>query len=266
MIENINLKAFKREYEKFKETNDYEKRKSQTKFIEIAQQTIRELLKKEKIKNEDLTALIQMFGHHCSKDNFKTHLSNLKFSGEAEEQILNKFIEFGEFGYTGRGKAAINNLNDEQLEYVKQFIEEIFKSGSVDQIKSACAKFENKGIPEVKIGVYSPWLYYLRPKFCPIITGPATKFLKKIGWSGLYNDAIDLFQKLKGVINEENLGFIDSFIWEEERRNSILAKQSRATKEIFISIIEAKKQIILYGPPGTGKTYNTKKIAIKLLK
>jgi len=35
----------------------------------------------------------------------------------------------------------------------------------------------------------------------------------------------------------------------------------------YISNLLGKKlQIILYGPPGTGKTYNTKKIAIKLLK
>ncbi len=32
------------------------------------------------------------------------------------------------------------------------------------------------------------------------------------------------------------------------------------------NLIEKKKQIILYGPPGTGKTYNTKTIAVYLLK
>ena len=31
------------------------------------------------------------------------------------------------------------------------------------------------------------------------------------------------------------------------------------------NLMEQKKQIILYGPPGTGKTYDTKKIAIKLI-
>ena len=31
-------------------------------------------------------------------------------------------------------------------------------------------------------------------------------------------------------------------------------------------LLKAKKQIILYGPPGTGKTFNTKTIALNILK
>jgi len=34
----------------------------------------------------------------------------------------------------------------------------------------------------------------------------------------------------------------------------------------ILSLLNKKKQIILYGPPGTGKTYNTKNIAVRLIK
>ena len=34
----------------------------------------------------------------------------------------------------------------------------------------------------------------------------------------------------------------------------------------LIELLTKKKQVILYGPPGTGKTYNTKKIALELLR
>lgn len=40
-------------------------------------------------------------------------------------------------------------------------------------------------------------------------------------------------------------------------------------KKLFNEVLELfriKKNIILYGPPGTGKTYNTKNIAVRLIK
>jgi hypothetical protein len=37
-------------------------------------------------------------------------------------------------------------------------------------------------------------------------------------------------------------------------------------KDMVILLLEKKKQIILYGPPGTGKTFNTKNLALNLLR
>jgi len=265
MIKNINFEEFRKEFKKFSDTEEYKNRKSQSRFIEIAQLTIKELLKKGEIRNEDLTALIQMFGHHCSEENFQRHLRNLQLPTDVEEEIFNKFIEIGEYGYTGRGKAAIKGLNEEQLDDVRRFLEDILNSETVEHIKNAYLKFGEKRTPQVGGGIYSAWLYYLQPEFCPLVTGPAGQFLYMLGWRGAYDEAIDLFVRLKEEVNEKDLGFIDSFLWEEERRNIILTKKHTPYKNWEMELLRYKQQIILYGPPGTGKTYRTKKIATDLL-
>jgi len=137
MIENLNLGAFKKEYLKFKETKDYEDRKSQTRFVEIARSIIEELLKKKKITNEGLTALIQMFGAGCKRETFHNYLKALKFPTEIEEDIYKRFIETGETGYTGRGKAAVRGLDEDQLETIKEFLSSVSKAKTKDEIKVA---------------------------------------------------------------------------------------------------------------------------------
>jgi len=265
MIENIKLAKFREEFKKFKDTDEYKNRKSQSRFLEIAQLTIKELLKRGKIRNEDLTALIQMFGHHCSNENFQRHLRNLQLSSDLEEGIFNKFIEIGEYGYTGRGKATIKGLNEEQLDAVRQLLEDILNAETVEDAKNSYSKFSEKRTPQVGGGIFSPWLYYLQPEYCPLVTGPAGQFLYLIGWKGAYDQAIDLFVRLKDEVDVKDLGFIDAFLWEEERRNKILIKKPRPDGNWEMELLRNKRQIILYGPPGTGKTYRTKKIATDLL-
>ena len=231
----------------------------------FAQQTIKELLKRGYLRNEDLTALIQMFGHHCSKENFQRHMKNLRLSSDAEQEIFDKFIEIGEYGYTGRGKAAIKGLNEEQLGAVRQLLNHILRSENVEHVKNAYMKFREKRTPQVGGGIYSPWLHYLQPEYCPLVTGPAGQFLNQIGWNGAYDEAIDFFSRLKEEVDETDLGFIDGFLWEEERRKRILVDGKKTDKNWEMELLRNKRQIILYGPPGTGKTYRTKKIAIDLL-
>lgn len=268
MIENINLEVFKKEYQKFKETKDYEFRKSQSKFVEVAKLVIRELIKKEKFSNEDLTALIQMFGYNCKKETFHSYLLSLRLPKYVEEDIYNRFIDIGETGYTGIGKAAIKGLNEIQLEDVKKFLKLVSEAKNEADVKKAYEQYKEKNIPQVTRGVYSPWLHYIQPKICPIIAGPVAAFFSKVGmaWSASYSDFLDIFEELKNNVGEEDLGLIDSFFWDERRRNSIITKPNGQGKDIMMLLLENKKQVILYGPPGTGKTYNTKKIAIKLIK
>lgn len=265
MIENINLEKFREEFKRYRDSEAYEERKSQSRFIEIAQTTIKELLKKRKITNDDLTSLIQMFGYHCSKDNFLRHLKNLKLSEDFEEEIFNKFLEIGEYGYTGRGKAAVKGLSEDQLDDVRLFLEDILNAETLDEIKKACTEYKEKRIPQVGGGVFSPWLYYLQPEFCPLVAGPISQFLYHLGWSEAYDEAIDLFSRLREEVNERDLGFIDGFLLEEERRNRILIAAHEPYQNWEMELLENKKQIILYGPPGTGKTYKTKIITINLI-
>jgi len=230
---------------------------------EIDLSVIEELLKKEEIMNEDLTALIQMFGNNCKKETFYNYLKTLKFSKDVERDIYRRFIDTGETGYTGRGRAVIKGLDESQLKVVKNFLSSISKAETKEEIKTACEEYRKKEIPQVTRGIYSPWLHYLKPKICPMIAGPIATFFKNLGFgeNTSYSDLIEIFERLKSSVGEEDLGLIDQFFWNEKRRNSIIKYKST-----IMSLLENKKQIILYGPPGTGKTFITKKIAVNFIK
>jgi 5-methylcytosine-specific restriction protein B len=261
-------------YNSYKGTGDYEQRRMQTSFASLARITIAELLKKEKLTNGDLTALIQMFGAFSSSENYLKYLRKLKLSRGVSEDIekeYNLLAGQGIRGYTSVGKSAIIGLTPSQLGAVKQFLASV-ANGNISQIKDAVRSFEAKNIPEVKRGVYTPWLHYLRPDVCPIINGPNKGFLKSIGWTGDYVEAIDFFQELGGIVGEKNLGMIDSIFWKKQIAKRFIdlyknpPKENKKQKDNPMKTRRSRDlNIILYGAPGTGKTYNTINKALEII-
>jgi SpoVK/Ycf46/Vps4 family AAA+-type ATPase len=69
---------------------------------------------------------------------------------------------------------------------------------------------------------------------------------------------------LKKLVEEEDLGFIDIFLWVRKNLDDLIKISERSETDI-LDILEKKKQIIFYGPPGTGKTYITKRFAIYIM-
>ncbi len=265
-IRNINTEKLKEEYDKFKSSEDYDKRKNQLKFRNIANLILKEVLKKRSITNNHLTALIQMFGYNCKQENFEKYLKILKLSNES--RILKLYNKTNEQGFTGRGKAIIEKANTEQLKNIRIFLLTIEKTNSVKKIKDAIEKYQKFKIPEVKEGIYSPWLYYLKPTICPLVAAHVrNEFLPKIGLKKSdYSSAIDVFQSLNEIIGEKDLGYIDAFLWEKNRRVKIYENSEKISNQTNnISIDKNKLNIILYGPPGTGKTFTTKRMAIDIL-
>lgn len=267
MIEKINEDIFKKAYCKFRRTEQYKKRKEQLAFLEITERILKEVLKKEEISDVHLTALIQMFKNNCKKETFNKYLEKLDLSQEVADFVLNKFEELSSkeiTGFTGQGKTAIKNLEKENRDYIKNTLKNISEAKTKKQIKEIVDDFDSENIPQVTSGIYSPWMYYLQPTICPLAAGKIKDFLSEIMWDRQYSSLIDFFDKLKGLVGEEDLGLIDAFFLEDERGRLIrYAANENKSKEYDLSLV--KKQLILYGPPGTGKTYKTLKIAVKLL-
>lgn len=214
-ISDEELYKIKQEYNEFKKTSSYEKRKIQLEFSSFARSIIAKLLQKKSITNEDLTALIQIFGNESRSENVKKYIDSLDFDESYSEEIFNKFTELGQTGFTGRGKSAVMGLDNQQLEIIHKFLLDIEKSDSEILIRETISDFEGKDIPQVKYGVYSPWLYYLHPTICPIVAGPVKRYLKKLGWDyKSYLDAWDILKQINQFISETNYGFFDEFIWE----------------------------------------------------
>ena len=64
----------------------------------------------------------------------------------------------------------------------------------------------------------------------------------------------------------EKLGFIVRDKKEESGKSAEIGRETNALIESASLLLRKKKQVILYGPPGTGKTFNTKRIALALIK
>lgn len=217
-VEKIN--SIKKKYNEFTNSSCYEERKIQLEYANFAKPLIEKVVQKDSITNEDLTALIQIFGHGSRHDNVKKYIDSLGLDDSFSKAIFNKFAEIGQTGFTGKGKHKIQNLTDEQLKIVHKFLKNISYSNSKDQIRGIVSEFEKSAVPLITCGIYSPWLYYLHPTICPIVVGPVKQYLKNIGWDQKsYLDAWGLLEQINQAINEENYGFLDSFIYESSNEN-----------------------------------------------
>lgn len=214
-ISDENISVIKKEYDHFKNTSRYIERRDQLIFVDFAGTILKKVLQRKTLTNEQLTALIQIFGHGSKKENIEKYIDVLNFEESESKDLFKRYLALGQTGFTGRGKAAIKGLSSDQLIIVHKFLVDILKSSSEKSIKEIVSKFEQRNIPQVKYGVYSPWLYYLHPTICPIVAGPVKDNLKKIGWDQRsYVDAWDMLKQIKQVTVENNYGFIDAFMYD----------------------------------------------------
>ena len=214
-IEKLN--QIEKQYRDFKKTPCYEERKAHLEFADFARAIIEKLVQKDYITNQNLTALIQIFGYGSKIPNVKTYIESLKFDETFSDDIFNKFIDNGLTGFTGIGTTAIYKLTDDELTIVHKFLIDVLKSNSEEAIREAILNFEKETIPQVKYGIYSPWLYYLHPTICPIVVGPVKDYLAKLGRGvNSYLDAWDMLKQIKQAIKEDNYGYLDTLIFHNQ--------------------------------------------------
>ncbi len=198
-------------FEEFKKSEDYAFRIKQSEFTVIAKEIIEETLRNEPLTNGHLTGLIQMLKADTSPESFIKYLSLNIPDKNKRESILQKKNQLGYTGYTGAGKAAIRVLSPTQLSNVKIFLKEAFKILTITQAKNLTDNFDDLNIPELKQGIYSPWLHYIKPDLFPIINNSHNDLLQWFGMDRKYSSCIDDFSELKKVTGESQLGTLDFF-------------------------------------------------------
>jgi hypothetical protein len=210
-MNDYRLLEFKKLFEEYKSTADYQHRQEQSAFAKIARDIIAATLTNEPLKNEYLTGFIQMFKPDTTEKNFDKYLEVNISDKSVHDKIYQEAYDVDVYGYTAAGKTAITGLNDEQLKFVKKFLQDAFNVTSVAEAKQVVDAYEALDIPEVKTGVFSPWLHYINPEIFPIINNSHNAFLEWLEIDKKYNSCIEAFHRLKEVCSEPHLGMLDYY-------------------------------------------------------
>lgn len=197
----------------FRTSAEYNLRKNQLVFSQLAKNITAELLKDGVPNTFQLTGLIQMFKWQTSNDTFKKYLSACVNNKQKYDEFLAEFKAIGQTGYTAAGKTAINDLNQNQLTAVSDLLKNAFNVDTISEAIILVNDFDSKNVPEVKHGVYSPWLHYINPSIFPIINNQHIPFLKYMGIDKDYGECIKAFNILKNGVNEDNLAMLDIFAY-----------------------------------------------------
>jgi hypothetical protein len=215
---NLNLiPQFKELYKAYKNTTDYEDRVRQFNIVEVNREIIKETLLNNPLTNEHLTGLIQMLKNGCTDATYDKYLKINISNPTKREKILEKASEINEDGYTGAGLNSIGNLDQNQLDEIELFLNEAFNVTKINEAVNFCKNFNDKKIPLVTSGVYSPWLYYINPYLFPILNNSHTKFRVWMDIPSDYPSCIVDFNELKELAEEKDLGLLDRFTHDFEK-------------------------------------------------
>lgn len=245
MLNKKLIAEIKELFENFKLTEQYDNRKLQVAFIPFAKELIEQLLQKDEITNLDLTGLIQVLKANSNDTMAHRYIPQMFTDEKVAESLLNRFEGLDYKGYTGAGKSGIAKPNKDELAAIKGFLARAFTVKAVDQAVALCDEYDTLNIPEVKKGIYSPWLFYINPTLFPIINTKHLQFLDWVGVSHKYSDSITLYNELETILDTD-MGLLDAFIYFMKFDDTI---------EFNPSVMPLNT--ILYGPPGTGKTFDT---------
>ncbi len=253
------LGLLKEAYQRYKTTESYLNRQNQFKIVPVNKEIIKSTLAKAEISNDDLTGLIQMFKYRCTDSIFDKYLEQNIPDEKERQRLSNLASNADEWGYTGAGLNSVNGLSKGMLAKVKDFLLGAFSISNVEDAISICSEFEMQNIPQIKSGIFSPWLYYINPNIFPILNNSHNSFRKILAIPQIYSEAIADFEILKHEFGEHDLGMVDLFAY---NINDFLQISTSGMEDIHT---KHPKNQILYGPPGTGKTYYTINKALTII-
>ncbi|WP_367344112.1 hypothetical protein [Methanomethylovorans sp.] len=214
-----NLENVAQSYNLFRQSKAYEFRNKQRDFVnQIAQPVLQKFIEKDSISTDNLTSLIQIFKVDCTKENFTKYLRALNYDDEFTNDLINRFEQINQRGYTGVGLAAIKkgSLKNEELETVLSFLKDVYFADSEENIKLLVKKYIDKNIPMVKSGIFSPWIHYMHPNLIPIVNSVSKDYLKSLGLDNTNFLTIwDAIKQVKEKVGEEDFGFVDYFFYKE---------------------------------------------------
>ncbi|MDI1316897.1 AAA family ATPase [Flavobacterium sp.] len=210
-MRNALFPKFRELYQTYQSSRDYTERKKQFAVVPLNKQIIEETLKNNPLENEHLTGLIQMFKYGCSDKTFDKYLKQNVSDATRYDELSKLAVKIDQWGYTGAGLNAVTNLTQKQLSSCGDFLKEAFTITTIDEAVKLCADFDKLGIPLIKSGIYSPWLYYINPELFPILNNSHLKFRDWLDIPADYPSCIKDFNELRALSNDTENGLLDKF-------------------------------------------------------
>jgi hypothetical protein len=243
-------------YGKFRDHEDYEYRQENLAVSPIFREIIQETLKNTPFEQKHLTGLIQVFKINVTNDTFDDYLKQLIPHQETHDRLSEMSYAVEYPGFTGAGLNAVTKLDRAQCQLVKTFLEKAFHVQTIDEACALCDDFESKNIPQVKQGVYSPWLYYINPEIFPILNNSHIFFKNWIGMDNGYSKGIRGFNQIKELVNETDLGPVDMFTHNFEYYLEELAGEPAALDLISYDLQGKRLFKISHGSLFTKKSFS----------
>ena len=252
-------------YGKFRNSEDYTYRKKQRAFCAVARDVLQYMVGHDKFNEDTVTMLVHLFKVNPSEEYIKEKLNLIADTTSDYNMLLNLFKQCEYRGFTAVGRTKIF-LNKRNAQLVGDFIFQIFKDKSIEEIKETVKDFDAKNIMYCTAGIYSPWLHYIHPNICPIVNGQIDGLLSYLeipkSKKTDYPYMLDVLTELKGIVNAEDFSVLDKFIYLTDFFKNITMKTEECMKtEQYINILRNNYNIVLTGAPGTGKTFMAQAIA-----
>ncbi len=266
------IEDFKRRFNKFKKTKQYEDRLGQQKyFVPLAKELIMSVIEQSDMNGKSIEAktfegwltifsAVNSDGKRGPTNDYIESYIKKYVSDKAKQTNLIEAFKNTEYrGFTSKGKTGLTKINS-FTDKIADFLRKIEKAKTTEDVRKYVEEYESLKIPELSDGVYSPWIYYLNPKLCPISNSPVKKFLKKemnTKKDFTYLQILDSLSEIKQILEVEDFGLVDAFI-----TNSMEEGDPEMSKaEELAKLLEHTHNLILHGAPGTGKTYLAREIA-----
>lgn len=261
MLQISKIPELKQRWDDFLKTEFYTERVEQLKFVPFAKRTIEEILK-QKLSNNLLSGILQITNNRSKEANAVKYITQSIPNLSIRDSLIAEYKNLHLKGFTTSSKGSIYGLDQNQLNEIKTFLTDAIMIKSIKSAIDLVRDFDSKNIPQVKKGIYSPWLYYLNSEFFPIQNDSHIGFIE---WCDQQTDsyivAIQLFHEVGSIVGEKDLGVIDAFAYSFIEEDTI--KTGADTNKIKSNNMHLNT--ILYGPPGTGKTYNTINKAVEII-
>ncbi|MES2528691.1 MAG: AAA family ATPase [Bdellovibrionota bacterium] len=211
-----NLEVYEANIALMMNRGDFNERTKQIQFCNLMRDLIVEVIKKPFNKNT-ITGLIQVGKFYSSDECIHKYVQ--LFEIEDPEYFIKNMtsIEINFRGLTGAGKRAVSvdEVGRSNLEKVRSFLISVSEAKSYEEAKEAVKKFTDLNIPVVKHGIFSTWLIYLQPYFCPILNNMGSSLYESLGWDGeSYLSFMEFaHNKLSECVEGRNLLYIDASSW-----------------------------------------------------